>query len=318
MKKAQEHEKRAQEREKKALEREKKAQEREKRAQEQEKKSQEREKTAQESSRDQPCGRTQKQFKSQGSYSRAGCGWCGFWKRHEKNHCRARDKTCYSCNKTGHFARVCRNRGRSTRPERRGHEGQQGQGRRGRWNFDRALNVSNSESNWRWHSNKVKVDKGQTKTFSEAVKKKTSFTEAAMPKAYPNLDARVKTTPPRAEVNTVRSEGIKKRSPDIAKSAKQSRNYLPTDKFRPGQQVFVQDRHAKRWTGRAVIICRGTSESSSSGCHQGWSSTGTVVHRGRAHPHIRSRSRLYPSARERHARATRGRHHQLRFNCEAS
>ena len=149
MKKAQEHEKRAQEREKKALEREKKAQEREKRAQEQEKKSQEREKTAQESSRDQPCGRTQKQFKSQGSYSRAGCGWCGFWKRHDKNHCRARDKTCYSCNKTGHFARVCRDRGRSTRPKTRGQEGQQGQGRRGRWNFNRAQNVSNSESNWR-------------------------------------------------------------------------------------------------------------------------------------------------------------------------
>ena len=146
------------------------------------------------------------------------------------------------------------------RPERRGQEGQQGQGRRGRWNFNRAQNVSNSESNWRWHSNKVKVDKGQTKTFSEAVKKKTSFTEAAMPKAYPNLDARVKTKPPRVEVNTVRSEGIKKRSPDIAKSAKQSRNYQPKDKFRPGQQVFVQDQHDKRWTGRAVIIRRGRNQ----------------------------------------------------------
>ena len=215
---------------------------------------------AQEPSRDQPQGQTQKQFKSPGSHSRAGCGWCGFWKRHDKIHCRARDKTCYSCHKTGHFARVCRNRGRSTRPERRGQEGQQGQGRRGRWNFNRAQNVSNSESNWRWHSNKVKVDKGQTKTFSEAVKKKTSFTEAAMPKAYPNLDARVKTKPPRAEVNTVRSEGIKKRSPDIAKSAKQSRNYQPKDKFRPGQQVFVQDQHDKRWTGRAVIIRRGRNQ----------------------------------------------------------
>ena len=256
MKKAQEHEKRAQEREKKALEREKKAQERVKRAQEQEKKSQEREKTAQESSRDQPCGRTQKQFKSQGSYSRAGCGWCGFWKRHDKNHCRARDKTCYSCNKAGHFARVCRNRGRSSRPKVQGQEGQQGQGRRGRWNFNRAQNVSNSERNWRWQSNEVKVDKGQKKTFPDAVKK-TSYTEAVKQKACTNLDARVKTKP-RAEVNSVRSEGIKKRSPDIAKSAKQSRNYQPRDKFWPGQQVFVQDQ--QRWTERAVIIRRGRNQ----------------------------------------------------------
>ena len=62
----------------------------------------------------------------------------------------------------------------------------------------------------------------------------------------------------------------------------------------------------------------GTCESSSSGCHRGSSGTGTVVHRGWARPHIMSRSRLHPSARERHVRATRGRHHQHRFNCEAS
>ena len=215
---------------------------------------------AQEPSRDQPQGQTQKQFKSPGSRSRAGCGWCGFWKRHDKNHCQARDKTCYSCNKTGHFARVCRNRGRSTRPERRGHEGQQGQGRRGRWNFNRAQNVSNSESNWRWQNNEVKVDKGQKRTFPDAVKKKTSYKEAVKQKTHPNLDTRVKTKPQRAEVNTVWSEGIEKRSPDIAKSAKQSQNYQPKDKFRPGQQVFVQDQHDKRWTGRAVIIRRGRNQ----------------------------------------------------------
>ena len=62
----------------------------------------------------------------------------------------------------------------------------------------------------------------------------------------------------------------------------------------------------------------GTRESSSSGCHQGSSGTGTVVHRGWARPYIMSRSRLRPSVRERHVRATRVWHHQHRFNCEAS
>ena len=149
---------------------------------ERKKKAQEQEKTAQESVRDPSCGRTRKQFKSQVSYSRAGCGWCGFWKRHDKNHCRASDKTCYSCHMTGHFARVCRNRGRSSRPKVQGQEGQQGQGRRGRWNFNRAQNVSNSESNWRWQGNEVKVNKGQKRTFPDAVKKKTSYTEAVKKK----------------------------------------------------------------------------------------------------------------------------------------
>ena len=48
--------------------------------------------------------------------------------------------------------------------------------------------------------------------------------------------------------------------PDIAKPAKQSRNYQPKDKFRPGQQVFVQDQHDKRWIGGAVIIRRGRNQ----------------------------------------------------------
>ena len=95
-------------------------------------------------------------------------------------------------------------------------------------------------------------------SIKEAVKKKTSYEEAVKPKTCTNLDARVKTKPQRAEVNTVRLEGNKKRSPDIAKSAKQSRNYQPKDKFRPGQQVFVQDQ--QHWTERAVIIRRGRNQ----------------------------------------------------------